>query len=326
MRSNLIEFCRRRYRGAPASALSDYPNFNARLNSAAGLKSDAWMFRGKGLGGPSAGAAASNDHVSWHPGTGAFDAADSDPMSLPAIADALCQAHKMEILGQMAGGLAHSFNNLLQGVMSAINLMHNRIPPENSAELDFLIGHAFTSVKGVGTLSQRLLEFARPRRPEARVIDANTLIVRMQDLLRCALLPGIDLRIELGAGPMETICDNHQFENTLLDLVLNAREAMPGGGMLTIKTMHADLAIQRAGLTAGRYVGICVGDTGVGISPDALEHIFDPFYTTKTTGHRTGLGLPLAGLFVERFQGHIGIETALGRGTQVWLYLPCRPV
>ena len=316
MRSNLIEFCRNRYRSAPHSATSDFDNPGAR------------MFRAMPRWNPSrqsAGAAACNDREPWHPGTDP-SAADNDPVFLPLMADALCQAHKIELLGQMAGGLAHRFNNLLQGVISAMNLMHSRIQSENSAELDFLIGHAFTSAKGVGELTERLLEFARPRRPEARAIDANAIIVRMRDLMRCALLPGFELKIELGAGPMETICDKHQLENILLDLILNARDAMPSGGVLTVKTEHADLAVEHAGLPPGRYIGICVEDTGVGMPADVLERVFDPFYTTKTTGQRIGLGLPLAELFVERFQGHIGIESMVGRGTQVWLYLPCRPV
>jgi signal transduction histidine kinase len=139
-------------------------------------------------------------------------------------------------------------------------------------------------------------------------------------------LPGFDLKIELAAGPMATMCDCHQLENTLLDLVINARDAMPDGGVLTVKTEYADLAVEHARLPLGRYAGICVRDTGIGMSPEALEQVFDPFYTTKTTGHRVGLGLPLAELFAERFQGHIGIESMIGRGTQVWLYLPSRPV
>jgi len=317
MGSNLIEFRGKRHRSAPASTLSGYDNPDARMFR----KTAGWNLRSQ-----SAGAIACNDHGLWRPGADSSAANDNDPVFLPAIADALCQEHKIEVLGQMAGGLANRFNNLLQGVMSAMNLMHSRIQQENSTELDFLIGQAFTSVKGVGTLTQRLLEFARPRRPEARVVDANAIIVRMQDLLRCALLPGFELKVELGAGPMETICDNHQLENTLLDLVLNAREAMPSGGVLTVKTEHADLAVEHAELPPGRYVSICVVDTGVGMSPDALERIFDPFYTTKTTGHCTGLGLPLAALFAERFRGHIDIESIVGRGTQVSLYLPCRPV
>jgi signal transduction histidine kinase len=312
MQSNLIEFCRKRYRSASASAVWDNDNPGARMFRA----TPRWN-----PSSPSARAAACNDHGQWHPGMDS-SAPDDDLVLLPVIADALCQAHKIELLGQMAGGLAHRFNNLLQGLISSMNLMHSRIQSENSAELDFLIGHAFASVKGVGTLTERLIEFATPRRTEARAIDANAIIVRMQDLMRCALLPGFELKIELGAGPMETICDRNQLENTLLDLIFNARDAMPDGGVLTIKTEHADLTVENAGLPPGRYVGICVGDTGVGMSPDTLEHVFDPFYTTKTTGQLIGLGLPLAELFSERFHGHIGIESTIGRGTQVWLYLP----
>jgi signal transduction histidine kinase len=316
MRSNPTDFRRKRFGSTPASPLSheDVP--------------EAWMFQNTARWNPrtqAAGPTACNDEERQHP-SDLSGTVDNELIFLPAIADALCQAHKIKVMGQMADGLAHRFNNLLQGVLSAMNLMQSRNRPENSGDLEFLICHAFTSVKGVGTLTQRLLEFARPQRPEARAIDANATIVRLQDLLRCALLPGLELKIELGAGPMETICDSHQLENTLLDLVLNARDAMPGGGILTVKTEHADLLLERAGLPPGRYVSICVDDTGVGMSPDALKRVFDPFYTTKTTGHRIGLGLPLAELFAERFQGHIGIDSAIGRGTQVRLYLPCRPI
>lgn len=314
MRSNLIHFSSKRYGSAPASRMSDYN------------VPEAWMLQNAARWNPCkqpAGATACNDHPRWRP-SDSSGTVDNDLEFLPAIADALCQAHKIEVLGQMASGLAHRFNNLLQGVMSAMNLMQTRIHSGNSVELDFLIGHAFTSVKGVGTLTERVLEFARPQKPETRAIDVNAIIVRMHDMMQCALLPGFELKIELGAGPMETICDKHQLENTLLDLILNARDSMPDGGVVTVNTEHADLAFEHPGLPSGRYISICVGDTGVGMSPDALERVFDPFYTTKTTGNRIGLGLPLAELFAERFQGHIGIESMPGRGTQVWLYLPCR--
>lgn len=240
----------------------------------------------------------------------------------PEIEEALCQAHKMETLGQMADGLAHNFNNLLQGVLSAMNLMRSRIQPRDRRELDFLIGHAFTAVEGVGGLTGRLLDFSRPRRPEPRTVELNTVIAAMQPLLRCALLPRFDLKIESGVGPMRTACDPHQLESTILDLILNARDAMPAGGEITIKTEYADLATERMGLPRGRYVSLCVADTGFGMSAEALARVFDPFYTTKTTGQRVGLGLPLAELFVDRFRGHIGIDSIVGRGTRVRLYLP----
>ncbi len=173
---------------------------------------------------------------------------------------------------------------------------------------------------------QRLLDFSRPRGLVARSVDVNALILGIEDLLKCTSLPRFHLKIELGAGSMWTVCDPHQLENTILGLVINARDAMPAGGTLTVKTEHADLATDRLGLSPGRYVGVCIADTGFGMSPEAVDRAFDPFYTTKRTGHRIGLGFPLAELFIERFRGHIGIDSVVGEGTHVWLYLPGEPV
>jgi signal transduction histidine kinase len=241
---------------------------------------------------------------------------------LPEIEEALFQAHKTELLGQMAGGLAHNFNNLLQGVMSAMNLMQNRASPSMQREFDFLIGHAAVSVNRVGALTQRLLAFVRPQPVAGEAVEVNSAIDRMRDLLLCTMLPEFQLNIALDDRPMTTWCDPRQLEIAILDLVLNARDAMPRGGTLTVKTGLADMRTDKIGLPPGRYVSICVGDTGMGMPPESLVRVFDPLYTTRSTGQRTGLGLPLAKLFVERFQGYIAIDSVVGTGTFVQLYLP----
>jgi signal transduction histidine kinase len=313
MHSSLIEFCRIRSRGTPFQRASEAAENAPRISPSRSFPRDFQR---------PANSETSRIYATSPNGTGRT-VDEHDLLRSPAIEEALCQAHKMETMSQMAGGLAHSFNNLLQGVMSAMNLMHGRLQQPDTGELDFLIGHAFTSVRGMGALTQRLFDFARPRRPDPKPLEINATISGMQDLLRCAMLPHFDLNLALGAGPMLTVCDRHMLENTILDLVLNAREAMPGGGTLTIKTEYADLAIEQMGLHCGRYVSICVGDTGIGMPPEVLAQAFDPFFTTKSTGHRVGLGLPLAELFAERFEGHIGIESIVGQGTRVWLCLPC---
>jgi signal transduction histidine kinase len=127
----------------------------------------------------------------------------------------------------------------------------------------------------------------------------------------------------LAEGPSSTVCDRHQLENTLLNLAINARDAMPGGGRLVIETYHAELGAERANLRRGRYIAIRVSDTGSGMAPEVAEHAFAPFYTTKSAGQGTGMGLTMTKHFVERFRGCVELKSALGQGTSIMLYLPC---
>ena len=127
----------------------------------------------------------------------------------------------------------------------------------------------------------------------------------------------------MAEGSPPTVCDRHQLENALLNLAINARDAMPGGGRLVIETYHAELGAERANLRQGRYIGIRVSDTGSGMAPEVAEHAFDPFYTTKPAGRGTGMGLTMTRHFVERFRGCVELKSALGQGTSIMLYLPC---
>jgi signal transduction histidine kinase len=146
----------------------------------------------------------------------------------------------------------------------------------------------------------------------------------METLLNCTLGERIELKLALADDLASTVCDPHQLENAVLNLTINAKDAMPAGGKLVIETCRADLGTGRAALRKGRYIGVCVSDTGTGMRPDVAQRAFDPFYTTKPTGRGSGLGLAMTKHFVEQFGGSVSIESTVGRGTTIILYLPCR--
>ncbi len=237
------------------------------------------------------------------------------------IDDALCRAHKLEMLDHMADGASHSVANLLQSVVSALNLIKTDIEPRDRRTFDYLLGYASSAVDGVAGLTRRLRDFSLPHCPDTRLVDLNATVAGMKDLLKCMALPGLQFEVELGVGPMSAVCDPRELVSTILDLVLNARQAMPNGGTISLVTARADLAVEQAGLPCGRYICICVGDTGAGMTADTLGRVLNALYTTKA-GRRVGLGLPLAKRFVDRFHGHLSIESVVGQGTQVRLYLP----
>ncbi len=221
----------------------------------------------------------------------------------------------------MADGASHSVANFLQSIVSALNLIKADIEPRDRRTFDYLLRYASSAVDGVAGLTRRLRDFSLPHCPVTRLVDVNATIAGMKDLLKCMALPGLQFEVELGIGPMSTVCDPAELVSTILDLVLNARQAMPGGGTISLVTARADLAVEQVGLPSGGYVSIGVGDTGAGMTADALGRVFGPLYATKS-GRRAGLGLRLAKRFVDRFHGHLSIESAVGQGTQVRLYLP----
>jgi PAS domain S-box-containing protein len=244
---------------------------------------------------------------------------------LAAAQEALRQSQKMEAVGQLTGGIAHDFNNMLAVVMGSLELLTRRLAGSDVRSQRYLEAAA-DSARRASLLTQRLLAFSRqqPLQPEA--IDANKLVAGMSDLLRHSL--GTDVRLEtvLAGGLWRTFADPNQLENVVLNLAVNARDAMPSGGRLTIETQNAHLddryAAVHPGVAPGQYVLIAVTDTGSGMPPEVIDKAFDPFFTTKPVGKGTGLGLSQVYGFVKQSGGHVKIYSELGTGTTIKVYLP----
>jgi signal transduction histidine kinase/CheY-like chemotaxis protein len=245
---------------------------------------------------------------------------------LKAAEEALLQSQKMEAVGQLTGGIAHDFNNLLTGIVGSLDLLQTRFNQGRTDNVARYINAAMTSANRAAALTHRLLAFARrqPLIPES--VDANQLVVSLEDLLRRTIGETIDLEITASDDLWRTLCDPNQLESALLNLAINARDAMPDGGKLTISTANAHLGNVTAdtpALSPGDYICIAVSDTGVGMSAQVAARAFDPFFTTKPIGQGTGLGLSMIYGFARQSNGHVTIDSKLGRGTSVRLYLPC---
>jgi PAS domain S-box-containing protein len=236
----------------------------------------------------------------------------------------LRQAQKMEAVGQLTGGVAHDFNNLLTVIMGNLDNLQRHLPdrpePQRMAET------IMRAARRGATLTHRLLAFARRQPLEPKPVDINRLVAGMSDLLRRSLGEGIVTETVLAGGLWPAHADSNQLENALLNLALNARDAMPMGGKLTIETANAYLdesyAMLHEGVSPGQYVMIAVSDTGTGMSREVAEKAFEPFFTTKEIGQGTGLGLPQVYGFVKQSGGHVKIYSEPGEGTTVKLYLP----
>jgi signal transduction histidine kinase len=239
------------------------------------------------------------------------------------IEEALRQAHKMAAVGEMATGLAHDFNNVLQSVASALRVMQRKIESGKTEELNHPLELAGLSVDRAADLIHRLLAFSRPHPVAPRTVSVNAIVASMQDLLRYTLGPQIALDLVLMEGLAHTRCDLHQFENVLLNLAVNAKDAMPDGGMFTIETFAATYGHRVPGTPPERYVVIEVSDTGTGMAPEVAARAFDPFFTTKADGRGTGLGLAMTRRFAEQYRGRANIESVVGAGTSISLHLPC---
>ncbi|MBX7200116.1 MAG: CHASE3 domain-containing protein [Rhodospirillaceae bacterium] len=242
-----------------------------------------------------------------------------------AIEEQLRQAQKMEAIGQLTGGIAHDFNNMLAVIMGALNIMQRRI---NRGDYN-IAGFVDAAIEGAqrgGALTQRLLAFARKQMLEPRVLDCNKLVSGMSDLLRRTLGETIQTEVVLAGGLWRVHADPHQLETAILNLVVNARDAMEGGGKLTIETANAHFddayALTHKDVPAGQYVVVAVTDTGTGMAPEVLNKAFDPFFTTKSSGKGTGLGLSQVYGFVRQSGGHVKICSELGHGANVKIYLP----
>ncbi len=238
----------------------------------------------------------------------------------------LRQAQKMEAIGQLTGGIAHDFNNLLTGIIGSLALMQKRLAQGRTETLERYAGLALASANRAAALTHRLLAFSRRQPLEAKAVDANALVTSMEDLLRRTLGESIVLQSVETPGLWPTLCDPHQLENALLNLAINARDAMPDGGRLTIETANAVLdeayVAREAGVAAGQYVMVSVTDTGTGMPADVMARAFDPFFTTKPIGQGTGLGLSMIYGFVKQSDGHIKIYSEPGHGTSINIFLP----
>jgi PAS domain S-box-containing protein len=246
--------------------------------------------------------------------------------ALQAAEEALRHAQKMEAVGQLTGGIAHDFNNLLQGIVGSLDLVQKRIEQGRLDNLADYAGQARASADRAGALTHRLLAFSRRQPLDPKPVAANPLIAGMEPLLRRTLGELILLGFDLDEQLWLTRCDPYQLDSAILNLAINARDAMPAGGNLTIRTenVFADAAYpdRPADLAPGDYVRVAVTDTGTGMPPDVIARAFDPFFTTKPIGQGTGLGLSMVYGFMRQSGGQARIVSAPGQGTTVSLFLP----
>ena len=239
--------------------------------------------------------------------------------------EALRQSQKMEAIGQLTGGIAHDFNNLLAAVMGSLELMQGRIKQGRLDELDRYAATAQAASKRAAALTHRLLAFSRRQTLSPKVIDINRLVESMEDLIRRTIGPQLELEVAESEGLWMTAVDQNQLENALLNLCINARDAMPNGGRVTIETenyVFGEREAKERDIQAGKYVSLSVTDTGVGMTPATMSRAFEPFYTTKPLGSGTGLGLSMIYGFVRQSGGQVRIYSELDRGTTVCMYLP----
>jgi len=242
-----------------------------------------------------------------------------------AVEDALRQAQKMQAVGQLTGGLAHDFNNLLTGVMGNLELLQMRLANGRLDDLDRFVLAAQGAGRRAAALTQRLLAFSRRQTLDPRPADVNRLIAGIEDLLRRTIGPANTLEV-VGAGGLWTAnIDAGQLENAVLNLCINARDAMPEGGRITIETANKWLderAARERDLLPGQYLSICVTDTGTGMDQQTIERAFEPFFTTKPIGQGTGLGLSMIYGFARQSGGQVRIYSEMGMGTTMCIYLP----
>lgn len=245
--------------------------------------------------------------------------------ALHATEEALRQAQKMEAVGQLTGGLAHDFNNLLTGIMGNLELLQHRIARGRLDDVDRLVNAAQGAGRRAASLTQRLLAFSRRQTLDPKPTDVNRLIAGMADLLRRTVGPTTDIEIVGAVGLWTAMIDAGQLENALLNLCINARDAMPDGGKITVETANKwldDRAGRERDLQPGQYLSICVTDTGTGMTPETIRRAFEPFFTTKPIGQGTGLGLSMIYGFARQSGGQVRIYSELGQGTTLCIYLP----
>ncbi|MBM9485498.1 response regulator [Pseudomonas sp. ICBG1301] len=240
--------------------------------------------------------------------------------------DALRQSQKMEAVGQLTGGIAHDFNNMLTGIIGSLEMLRRRVARGKLDDLDSLIDLGVTSANRAASLTHRLLAFSRRQSLDAKPVQINQLVSSMGELLKRSINESIVLDMRLAAGLWTAEADPNQLESALLNLVINARDAMPGGGRLVVETSnrHLDSVFTAAygTLEPGDYVELSVSDTGCGIPEGLMSRVFDPFFTTKPIGQGTGLGLSMIYGFARQSHGHVTIHSEVDKGTTVSLFLP----
>jgi PAS domain S-box-containing protein len=244
---------------------------------------------------------------------------------LRAAEEHLRQAQKMEVVGHLTGGLAHDLNNMLSVVSGNLELLQAQLAQGETSDLQRYVTATQEASARAAALTNRLLTFARQQPLEPKPTDIRRLISGMEELIRRTMGPEITVTVIAGSGLWNILVDANQLENTLLNLCINARDAMPQGGRLTIEiTNHwvDTLMLGQPELPPGEYLSLCVSDSGMGMSEDVIQHAFDPFFTTKPVGHGTGLGLSMIQGFAQQCGGQARISSELGQGTTMCLYLP----
>jgi PAS domain S-box-containing protein len=241
--------------------------------------------------------------------------------ALEETREALFQAQKMEVVGQLTGGIAHDFNNLLMVIQSSMELLRKRMPDDE--KLLSLIDNATEGVKRGTSLTQRMLSFARRQDLDQKPVNLHEFIFEMTDLLQRSLGPTIVIEARFPIGLSMVRADANQLESALLNLAVNARDAMPAGGPLTISAREENLASGNSlRLSPGKYVCLSLEDKGEGMTPDTISHATEPFFTTKGIGKGTGLGLSMVQGFAEQSGGRLCLKSALGQGTTAEIWLP----
>ncbi len=242
------------------------------------------------------------------------------------LEDLLRQSQKMEAVGQLTGGLAHDFNNMLMGIIGGLEIMRRRVGEGKTQDLGRLIEMALSSAERASALTHRLLAFSRRQSLDSRALAVNTLVISIEDLLRRTLGERIAIELDLTPDVWTALADSNQLESAILNLAINARDAMPEGGRLSIATSNArltqDFTAPHPDLMPGDYIKIAVTDTGEGMPPQVVRRAFEPFYTTKPLGQGTGLGLSMVYGFAQQSKGYVTLESGVGHGTCVTLYLP----
>ncbi len=239
--------------------------------------------------------------------------------------DALRQAHKMEAVGQLTGGIAHDFNNLLAGISGSLEMIQMRLAQGRSADVERYLQASQNATKRAASLTHRLLAFSRRQTLSPVVTDVNRLVIGMEELVQRSVGPSVEVENVTAAGLWSSCIDANQLENALLNLCINARDAMPEGGKLTIETGNRwldDRTARERDLLPGQYISLCVSDTGTGMAKSVIDRAFDPFYTTKPIGQGTGLGLSMVYGFARQSGGQVRIYSELDQGTMVCIYLP----
>jgi PAS domain S-box-containing protein len=245
--------------------------------------------------------------------------------ALRQIEEALRQSQKMEAVGQLTGGLAHDFNNLLAGISGSLELMQTRMQQGRFNDVERYMAAAQGASRRAAALTHRLLAFSRRQTLDPKPTDVNRLVAGMEEMIQRAVGPGIPVEVVGAASLWLALVDPSQLENALLNLCINARDAMPDGGRITIETANKWLdehAARKLDMPEGQYLSLCVTDTGTGMPPEVIARVFEPFFTTKPIGEGTGLGLSMIYGFAQQSGGQVRIYSEVGQGTTVCLYLP----